>query len=64
MKDTKITQTAGRDGLGDFAPNFAHFNDDILFGEQWNDESISTKTKCIVTVPLFYLMTYMHLSVG
>lgn len=50
MKDTKITQTAGRDGLGDFAPNFAHFNDDILFGEQWNDESISTKTKCIVTV--------------
>ncbi|MBQ6979333.1 MAG: carboxymuconolactone decarboxylase family protein [Clostridia bacterium] len=50
MENKKITQTAGRDGLGDFAPNFAHFNDDILFGEQWNDESISTKTKCIVTM--------------
>lgn len=28
-----IKQTAGRDFLGDFAPEFAHFNDDILFGE-------------------------------
>ncbi|MBQ7164466.1 MAG: carboxymuconolactone decarboxylase family protein [Clostridia bacterium] len=48
--EKKIVQTAGREQLGDFAPNFAHFNDDILFGEQWNDESISVKTKCIVTV--------------
>jgi len=46
----RIIQTAGRDQLGDFAPKFAHFNDDILFGEQWNDESMSIKTKCIVTV--------------
>ena len=29
----KIVQTAGRAALGDFAPDFAHFNDDILFGE-------------------------------
>lgn len=28
-----IKQTAGRDSLGDFAPSFAHYNDDILFGE-------------------------------
>lgn len=28
-----IKQTAGRDRLGDFAPEFAHFNDDVLFGE-------------------------------
>lgn len=28
----KIVQTAGRDQLGDFAPNFAEINDDILFG--------------------------------
>ena len=27
----KITQTAGRDMLGNFAPEFAHYNDDILF---------------------------------
>lgn len=45
-----IKQTAGRDQLGDFAPNFAHYNDDILFGENWNDESIDTKTRCIITV--------------
>lgn len=47
---SKIKQTAGRQQLGDFAPNFAHFNDDILFGEQWNDDAIDTKQKCIVTV--------------
>ena len=26
----KIIQTAGRDQLGEFAPEFAHFNDDIF----------------------------------
>lgn len=46
----KITQTAGRNALGDFAPEFAHFNDDVLFGENWNIDSISTKTRCIITV--------------
>ena len=46
----KITQTAGRDMLGDFAPEFAHFNDDVLFGENWNDGGIDLKTRCIVTV--------------
>ena len=33
----KITQTAGRAQLGEFAPMFAHLNDDV-------------KTKCIITV--------------
>ncbi len=46
----KITQTAGRDFLGEFAPEFAHFNDDVLFGENWNDKDIDLKTRCIVTV--------------
>lgn len=46
----KITQTAGRDALGQFAPAFAHYNDDILFGENWNDPGIGHKTRCIVTV--------------
>ncbi len=27
----KIIQTAGRQQLGEFAPEFAHLNDDILF---------------------------------
>ena len=26
----KIVQTAGRNALGEFAPEFAHFNDDVL----------------------------------
>ena len=46
----KIVQTAGRNQLGEFAPMFAHLNDDILFGEVWNEEAINLKTKCIVTV--------------
>ena len=46
----KITQTAGRAQLGAFAPTFAHLNDDVLFGEVWNEEAIDIKTKCIITV--------------
>ena len=46
----KIVQTAGRDSLGDFAPEFAHYNDDVLFGENWNNQDIDLKTRCIVTV--------------
>ena len=46
----KIVQTAGREQLGDFAPMFAHLNDDVLFGEVWNEEAIDVKTKCIITV--------------
>ena len=46
----KIVQTAGRDQLGTFAPMFAHLNDDILFGEVWNESAIDVKTKCIITV--------------
>ena len=45
-----IKQTAGRDQLGDFAPQFAHYNDDVLFGENWNDNSVDLKTRCIITV--------------
>ena len=50
MKEKKIVQTAGRDQLGGFAPMFAHLNDDVLFGEVWNDDAIDVKTRCIVTV--------------
>ena len=46
----KIVQTAGRDQLGSFAPEFAHFNDDVLFGENWNNEDIDLKTRSIITV--------------
>ena len=46
----KIVQTAGKNALGEFAPEFAHFNDDVLFGENWNNEAIDFKTRCIITV--------------
>lgn len=46
----KIVQTAGRDSLGGFAPDFAHYNDDVLFGENWNNQDIGHKTRCIITV--------------
>ena len=46
----KIVQTAGRDQLGEFAPTFAHLNDDVLFGEVWNEPVLDTKTKCMLTV--------------
>ncbi|MCI7327171.1 MAG: carboxymuconolactone decarboxylase family protein [Hornefia butyriciproducens] len=46
----KIVQTAGRAQLGDFAPMFAYLNDDVLFGEVWNEDAIDVKTKCIITV--------------
>ena len=50
MTQGKIVQTAGRDNLGNFAPEFAHFNDDVLFGENWNNQDIPLKTRCIITV--------------
>ena len=46
----KIIQTAGRTALGNFAPEFAHYNDDVLFGENWNNHDIDHKTRCIITV--------------
>ena len=49
----KIVQTAGRDALGDFAPEFAHYNDDVLFGENWNNRDIDLKTRSIVTLSVF-----------
>ncbi len=46
----KIIQTTGKVQLGDFAPEFAHYNDDVLFGENWNNQDIDLKTRCIVTM--------------
>lgn len=51
MAQQKIVQTAGRDGLGDFAPEFAHLNDDILFGEVWSrNDLLSLRDRSLVTV--------------
>ncbi|SKA71126.1 Uncharacterized conserved protein YurZ, alkylhydroperoxidase/carboxymuconolactone decarboxylase family [Eubacterium uniforme] len=48
--NNKIVQTAGREQLGEFAPEFARFNDDILFGENWNNGDINLKTRSLITV--------------
>ena len=50
MTNKKIVQTAGRNSLGSFAPEFAHFNDDVLFGENWNNKDLSLKTRSLITV--------------
>lgn len=47
----KIVQTAGRDNLGEFAPDFARYNDDILLGEVWSkNDVLSLHDRSIVTV--------------
>ena len=44
-------QTAGHDALGTFAPEFAHLNDDVLFGEVWDREGqLPLKLRSIVTI--------------
>lgn len=51
MAQQKIVQTAGRDRLGDFAPEFAHLNDDILFGEVWSrNDLLSLRDRSLVTI--------------
>lgn len=46
-----IKQTAGHDALGEFAPEFAHLNDDILFGEVWSrEDKLPLKLRSIVTI--------------
>ena len=47
----KIVQTAGRDALGEFAPDFARYNDDILFGEVWSrNDVLSLHDRSLITI--------------
>ena len=46
-----VKQTAGRDALGKFAPQFAQLNDDVLFGQVWSrEDKISLRDRSLVTV--------------
>ena len=46
-----VKQTAGRDQLGDFAPEFARLNDDVLFAEVWSrQDKLSLRDRSLVTV--------------
>lgn len=43
--------TAGKDLLGDFAPNFAELNDEVLFGQVWSrEEQLSPRDRSLITV--------------
>ncbi len=43
-------QTAGRDNLGDFAPQFAALNDDVLFGQVWSREAqLPARDRSLIT---------------
>lgn len=47
----KEKQTAGRRQLEEFAPEFARYNDDILFGEVWaKEDHLTDKTRSIITI--------------
>ena len=51
MAQEKIKQTAGRDQLGEFAPQFAALNDDVLFGEVWSrTDKLGLRDRSLVTI--------------
>ncbi len=51
MAQEKIVQTAGHQQLGEFAPNFAELNDNVLFGDMvWNDSTLSLHDRSMITI--------------
>lgn len=43
-------QTAGRDNLGEFAPQFAALNDDVLFGQVWaKEDELPARDRSLIT---------------
>lgn len=43
--------TAGRDALGEFAPQFAALNDDVLFGQIWAREAqLPARERSLITI--------------
>ena len=61
----KIVQTAGRQQLGEFAPEFAHFNDDVLFGlfkrrYAFMVQFLLNMDSDIPVVPLLLLISYIN----
>ena len=46
-----VKQTAGRDNLGKLAPEFARYNDDVLFGEVWSrEDKLSLHDRSMITI--------------
>ncbi|RPA62462.1 carboxymuconolactone decarboxylase family protein [Aerococcus agrisoli] len=62
-------QTAGRDNLGNFAPQFAALNDDVLFGEVWaKEDELSAHDRSLITCSALLAMgapqleAHMHVA--
>lgn len=48
-------QTAGRDRLGNLAPEFARLNDDVLFGEVWSrEDKLSARDRSLITIAALF----------
>ncbi|MDD3206675.1 MAG: carboxymuconolactone decarboxylase family protein [Lachnospiraceae bacterium] len=48
-------QTAGRKVFGEFAPQFAALNDDVLFGEvRSREEQLSARDRSLITVAALF----------
>lgn len=57
--------TAGRDQLGDFAPQFAAINDDLLFGQVWSrDKELSARDRSLITVAALMASGIVDSSLG
>lgn len=63
-------QTAGREQLGDFAPQFAELNDDVLFGEVWSREKeLAPHQRSLITIAALisggnFEQLGVHLKIG
>lgn len=63
-------QTAGHDLLGDFAPLFAHFNDEVLFGEVWSrEQQLPAHQRSMITIAALisagnFEQLRAHLNIG
>lgn len=63
-------QTAGHDLLGEFAPQFAHLNDDVLFGEVWSrEDALSAHDRSMITISALisggnFEQLKAHLTIG
>lgn len=62
---SKAKVTAGRDQLGEFAPQFAGFNDDILFGQVWSrEDELSSRDRSLITVTALMTSGIVDSSLG
>ena len=48
--DESSIQANGRKAIGDFAPDFARYNDDLLYGEVLRNSAIDAKMRSVITL--------------